>query len=82
MGLFGIGDGKMVVALKKPNAAPGEQLNGTATLTLNTDVGAKGVFATLYAQRDDTRIGPNGSVSKSTVEIYKKSSSWTAKRPI
>ena len=70
MGLFGIGDGKMDLALVSVDVAPGDKLEGTATLTLNTDVNANGVFATLYAERRDETFNAQGQPMSRNVNIY------------
>ncbi len=73
MGLFGPGEGKMEIALKSQNVAPGQALEGTATLTLNKDVKGKEVVAILYAERTMTQMGMGGGgsgMSQSKMNVY------------
>lgn len=49
MGLFGIGDVKIELQLSSNTIQPNGILEGIATLTLNHDINAKGVIATLTA---------------------------------
>ena len=69
MGLFGIGDGKMDIALDGQSFGEGAKITGTATLTLNKDVNAKGVFAMLLAQKEEMYY-MNGSPSRRWVPVY------------
>ncbi len=72
MGLFGIGDGKMEMQIANVNVAPGETVEGAATLTLNKDVKGKEVLATLFAERTEIRYY-NGKRNSSRVRMYAKS---------
>lgn len=69
MGLFGIGDGKMDMQIANTTVQSGGAVEGTATLTLNNDVKANGVFAIIYAQRRETSF-INGTASQTTVTVY------------
>lgn len=69
MGLFGIGDGKMEMSLDAQSFAEGAKITGTATLTLNKDIKAKGVFATLLAQKEEIYY-MNGMPSRRWVPVY------------
>jgi hypothetical protein len=71
MGLFGLGDGKMDLQLKNASVAPGETLEGTATLTLNNDVKGKEVVAILFAERTE-RYMNNGHQESRNVQVYSK----------
>lgn len=72
MGLFGIGDGKMELSLASLNVSPGSKLDGTATLTLNTDVKAKGVIASLVAEQVFITRNMRGQVQRRTETLYRK----------
>lgn len=51
MGLFGFGDVKIELDLPSMNIQPNSEFKGTAILTLNKDINAKGVIARLFAQK-------------------------------
>jgi hypothetical protein len=72
-GIFGIGDGKMDLQLKNVNVAPGNTLEGTATLTLNKDVKGKEVVAILFAEKTVTDHDANGRVTRRQINMYSKS---------
>jgi hypothetical protein len=71
MGFFGLGTGKMALVLKSPSVSPGGTLEGTATLTLDKDAKAKGVFAHLYAKKEEQYMGPQGRLERRTIFLYK-----------
>lgn len=73
MGLFGIGDGVIDFQLKNKNVAFGEAVEGTVKLTINTDVKGRQVVATLYAERTETTINPQGQPVTKKFQIYTKS---------
>ena len=68
--MFGIGDGKMELQLKNLNVAPGNTLEGTATLTLNKDVKGKEVVAILFAEETVTARNSSGRATRNKVKMY------------
>lgn len=73
--IFGLGDGKMDLQLKNVNVAPGDTLEGTASLTMNKDVMGKEVVAILYAEETVTDRNPNpkGMATTRQITLYSKS---------
>jgi len=49
--MLGLGKGKIELTLDKTNYAHGETINGTVNMTLKKPINAKGVIATLFAER-------------------------------
>ncbi len=72
-GIFGIGDGKMDLQLKNVNVAPGNTLEGTATLTLNKDVKGKEAVAILFAEKTVTDRNASGRMTRRQINMYSKS---------
>jgi hypothetical protein len=74
-GIFGLGDGKMDLQLKNVNVAPGDTLEGTASLTMKKDVMGKEVVAILYAEETVTERPPNpkGNLTTRQITLYSKS---------
>lgn len=68
MGIFGIGDAKIEAQLDNTNPAPGQTVNGTATLAFNNDVKGKGVTVTLFAKQN-VRVSSRKMVEKT---VYSK----------
>lgn len=80
MGLFGIGDGKMEMQLSKNEFVSGEKIEGTATLTLNKDIKAKGVVAEIWGERTETTRNMNGQIQRRQVVVYKFASNLDVER--
>ena len=72
-GIFGLGDGKMDLQLKSVNVAPGDTLEGTASLTMNKDVMGKEVVAILYAEETVREREANGREISKQITLYSKS---------
>jgi len=73
-GIFGFGDGKMELQLTNVNVAPGDTLEGTASLIMKKDVMGKEVVAILSAEKTVTeRTTPKGAASTRQLLIYSKS---------
>jgi hypothetical protein len=72
-GIFGLGDGKMDLQLKNVNVAPGDTLEGTASLTMNKDVEGKEVVAILSAEKTVTERDVNGRMTRRQIPLYSKS---------
>jgi len=72
-GIFGLGDGKMDLQLKNVNVAPGDTLEGTASLTMNKDVEGKEVVAILYAEETVREREANGREISKQITLYSKS---------
>ena len=72
-GIFGLGDGKMELQLASVNVAPGDTLEGTASLTMNKDVKGKEVVAVLYAEETVREHEANGREISKQVTLYSKS---------
>ena len=72
-GIFGLGDGKMDLQLKNVNVAPGDTLEGTASLTMNKDVMGKEVVAILYAEETVREREANGREISKQITLYSKS---------
>ncbi len=71
MGLFGIGDCKIELAVPSTEIRPNGVLEGTVTITLNRDVMATGVFATLEAVRHAISNVRNTSTFQN-IAVYQK----------
>jgi hypothetical protein len=71
--VFGLGDGKMDLQLKNVNVAPGDTLEGTASLTMNKDVMGKEVVAILYAEETVREHEANGREISKQITLYSKS---------
>ena len=71
--IFGLGDGKMDLQLKSVNVAPGDTLEGRASLTLNKDVEGKEVVAILYAEETVTEREAKGPPHARQITLYSKS---------
>jgi hypothetical protein len=67
--MFGMGKGKIVLALDKMNYAHGETINGKVNMTLKKSINAKGVIATLFAEQTNTKFTGNG-VQKQTIKVF------------
>jgi len=67
--MFGLGKGKIELALDKMNYAHGETINGTVNMTLKKSINAKGVIATLFAEATQTKFTGNG-VQKQTTKVF------------
>lgn len=67
--MFGMGKGKIELALDKMNYSHGETINGTVNMTLKKSIPAKGVTATLFAEQTNTKFTGNG-VQKQTVKVF------------
>ena len=63
----------MDLQLKNVNVAPGDTLEGTASLTLNKDVEGKEVVAILSAEKTVTEREANGRVTRRQLPLYSKS---------
>jgi len=72
-GIFGLGDGKMDLQLTNVNVAPGDTLEGTASLTMKKDVMGKEVVAILSAEKTVTEHNPKGAASTRQLLIYTQS---------
>jgi hypothetical protein len=71
-GIFGLGDGKMELQLANVNVAPGDTLEGTASLTMKKDVMGKEVVAILSAEKTVTEH-IQGRASTRHLLVYTKS---------
>jgi len=71
--IFGLGDGKMDLQLKDLNVAPGDTLEGSASLTMKKDVMGKEVVAILYAEETVREREPNGREISKQITLYSKS---------
>lgn len=67
MAILGIGAGKMELRLNRTDLHPGETVEGTATLAMNEQMNARGVFAEFWAERTERR----GKSSYARI-LYKK----------
>ncbi len=67
MSVLGISTGKMELRLNRIDLHPGEMVEGTASLSLNEPVKARGVVAEFWAQRQERR-----GKSSYTIILYKK----------
>ena len=72
-GIFGLGDGKMDLQLTNVNVAPGDTLEGTASLTMKKDIMGKEVVAMLYAEKTVMERHPKGGVAPKEFLVYAKS---------
>lgn len=63
----------MDLQLNNVNVAPGDTLEGTASLTMKKDVMGKEVVAILSAQKTVTEHNPKGAASTRQLLIYAKS---------
>jgi hypothetical protein len=79
-GIFGLGDGKMDLQLNNLNVAPGDTLEGTASLTMNKDVDGKEVVAILYAEETVTERDAKGSPHTRQITLYSKSETLDAEK--
>lgn len=71
-GIFGFGDGKMELQLTNVNVAPGDTLEGTASLTMKKDVMGKEVVAILSGENGDRTNHSQGcSLHETTSNIFK-----------
>ena len=70
--IFGLGDGEMNLQLKNVNVAPGDTLEGTASLTMKKDVMGKEVVAILYAEKTVTEH-TKGKATPKQFLLYSKS---------
>lgn len=80
MAFLGIGAGKIDLQLNGTNFASGDKVEGTATLTLNQDIKAKGVIAEIWGEREETSRGMNGQLQRRKVIVYKMESNLDAER--
>ena len=72
-GIFGLGDGKMDLQLTNVNVAPGDTLEGTASLTMKKDIMGKEVVAMLYAEKTVMEHHPKGGAAPREFLVYAKS---------
>jgi hypothetical protein len=68
--VFGLFEkGKISLVLDKVQFSHGETITGTATMTLNKPISARGVTATLFSEITSTRMTPKG-MQRSTMRGF------------